>query len=542
MNKILCVKPDCLHQNPNDCKFCQKCGNKLILRERFIPREILGEGGFGRTFLATDTGKPSQPTCVIKQFLPQAQGTDTIEKASRLFNQEAKQLEQLGQHPQIPELLDYFIHTEDNRQYLVQEYVEGDTLEIELQKNGVFSPARVTELLIELLNILQFVHKKQVIHRDIKPENIIRRAMDNKIFLVDFGAAKVVDPTAGGKEGTIIGSMEYCAPEQLRGKATFVSDVYSLGLTCLYLFTGSSPNKFYDTATERFLWRDKLGNRSVDEKLGKILDKMTAPIAERYQSANDVIGDLRSRPAINITNNVTLTPPIKNSPKSYKPFFTGYKSGGLRLLNSRIMVVIVVVSLSVVFLNMVEKFGASKSDLPLLRESPESSVIPESNVPRNYLRLQELLAAGNWKEADKETEQLILTVVNRQREGFINPKVIEQIPCSDLNTLNQLWLQYSDGKFGFSPQKEIYLGLGGTEDYNQDTFSSFGEKLGWKRGETWLKYDELPSVQGNLSNAAMGEMPALIFYEWWWKTIGIESQVNPWGLGLFFNRSRICQL
>ena len=115
-----------MHQNPNDCKFCQKCGNKLILRERFIPREILGEGGFGRTFLATDTGKPSQPTCVIKQFLPQAQGTDTIEKASRLFNQEAKQLEQLGQHPQIPELLDYFIHTEDNRQYLVQEYVEGD--------------------------------------------------------------------------------------------------------------------------------------------------------------------------------------------------------------------------------------------------------------------------------------------------------------------------------------------------------------------------------------------------------------------------------
>ncbi|OBU76415.1 hypothetical protein BCV63_01610 [Cylindrospermopsis raciborskii CS-508] len=140
MNKILCVKPDCLHQNPNNCKFCQKCGNKLILRERFIPREILGEGGFGRTFLATDTGKPSQPLCVIKQFLPQAQGTDTIEKASRLFNQEAKQLEQLGQHPQIPELLDYFIRTEDNRQYLVQEYVEGDTLEIELQKNGVFSP------------------------------------------------------------------------------------------------------------------------------------------------------------------------------------------------------------------------------------------------------------------------------------------------------------------------------------------------------------------------------------------------------------------
>ncbi|TPX27903.1 protein kinase [Cylindrospermopsis raciborskii Cr2010] len=292
MNTICCLNPHCLNYNPDNCKYCQKCGSKLILRERFIPRKILGQGGFGRTFLATDTGKPSQPLCVIKQFLPQAQGTDTIDKASRLFNQEARQLEELGQHPQIPELFDYFTHPEDNRQYLVQEYIEGDTLEVELQKKGVFSTTQIRELLIELLNILAFVHEKQVIHRDIKPENIIRRAMDSKLFLVDFGAAKVVDGQAEMKEGTVIGSMEYCAPEQIRGQATFSSDIYSLGVTCMYLVTNVDPTSFYDTTTEKFLWRNHLGTNSVTDQLGRILDKMTASVRERYQSVGEVIKEL----------------------------------------------------------------------------------------------------------------------------------------------------------------------------------------------------------------------------------------------------------
>lgn len=292
MNTICCLNPECLHHNPDNSKYCQKCGSKLILRERFVPRKILGQGGFGRTFLATDTGKPSQPLCVIKQFLPQAQGTDTTEKASRLFNQEARQLEELGQHPQIPELFDYFTHSDDNRQYLVQEYVEGYTLEAELQKKGVFSTTQIRELLIELLNILAFVHEKQVIHRDIKPENIICRAMDNKLFLVDFGAAKIVDSQAEMKEGTVIGSMEYCAPEQIRGQATFISDIYSLGVTSMYLLTNVDPHTFYDTTTEKFLWRNHLGTNSVSDQLGRILDKMTASVCERYQSVDEVIKEL----------------------------------------------------------------------------------------------------------------------------------------------------------------------------------------------------------------------------------------------------------
>ena len=125
-----CLNPDCLQPNPKTTNFCQKCGSKLLLTDRYRALEILGQGGFGRTFLAVDEHKPSQPYCVIKQFLPQAQGTNNQQKAEELFKQEAIQLEQLGKHQQIPELFAYFI--QDHRQYLVQEYIEGQNLAQEL--------------------------------------------------------------------------------------------------------------------------------------------------------------------------------------------------------------------------------------------------------------------------------------------------------------------------------------------------------------------------------------------------------------------------
>ena len=148
-----CLNPDCLQTN-SKTTFCQKCGSKLLLTDRYRALEILGQGGFGRTFLAVDEHKPSQPYCVIKQFLPQAQGTNNQEKAGELFKHEAIQLEHLGKHQQIPELFAYLI--QDNRQYLVQEYIEGQNLAQELAKTGAFSEAKIINLLEDLLptNIL----------------------------------------------------------------------------------------------------------------------------------------------------------------------------------------------------------------------------------------------------------------------------------------------------------------------------------------------------------------------------------------------------
>ncbi|MBW4620364.1 MAG: serine/threonine protein kinase [Cyanosarcina radialis HA8281-LM2] len=222
-----CQKP----QNAANTTFCQSCGTKLLLRERYRAIKTIGQGGFGKTYLAVDEDKPSKPACVIKQFYPQAQGTDNAQKAAELFAQEAVRLDDLGKHPQIPELLAHF--TQDDRQYLVQQFIEGENLVQSLKTEGTFNEARIRHLLTNLLPVLEFIHSHQVIHRDIKPENIIK-SRNEQLVLVDFGAAKYATGTALMKTGTVIGTAEYIAPEQTRGKAVFASDLYSLGVTCIH--------------------------------------------------------------------------------------------------------------------------------------------------------------------------------------------------------------------------------------------------------------------------------------------------------------------
>jgi len=313
-----CLNPACPNpQNPTGTKFCLSCGAKLLLKERYRSIKPIGQGGFGRTFLALDEDKPSKPRCVIKQFYPQAQGTSTVQKAVELFNQEAVRLDELGKHPQIPELLAHF--TQDDRQYLVQEFIDGQNLAQELRQQGAFSEIQIWQLLNDLLPVLQFVHQQQVIHRDIKPENIIRRERDRKLVLVDFGASKVVTNTALYKTGTSIGSPEYVAPEQVRGQAVYASDLYSLGVTCIHLLTQMSPFDLYDINEDTWVWRQCL-NPPISDALGKILDKLlqSAP-SRRYQSADEVLKDLNSQTKTVATVGFSSPPPNPPAVPSNKP-------------------------------------------------------------------------------------------------------------------------------------------------------------------------------------------------------------------------------
>lgn len=288
-----CLNPDCTYpQNPPSSQFCQTCGTLLRLRDRYRPIEALGQGGFGRTFLAIDEDKPSKPRCVIKQFFPQTGKAQTLAKALEMFEREAVQLEKLGRHPQIPELMAYF--EQDGRPYLVQEFIEGNNLARELEIRGAFSETEIRILLHETLPILQFVHQHRVIHRDIKPENIILRPnpKDHRLFLVDFGAAKAVEAGTLGHVGTAIGSVGYTAPEQAVGRANYTSDLYSLGVTCIHLLTGVHPCYLFDTYEGIWTWRDRLP-APISPSLGKILDKMLASMpGQRYPSAETILQEL----------------------------------------------------------------------------------------------------------------------------------------------------------------------------------------------------------------------------------------------------------
>ncbi|MCW6052392.1 serine/threonine protein kinase [Lyngbya sp. CCAP 1446/10] len=297
-----CLNPACQNpQNADRTQFCLSCGSKLLLRERYRAIKPLGRGGFGRTFLAIDQDKPSKPRCAIKQFFPLSQGTSSSEKAAELFNREAVRLDELGKHPQIPELLAHF--QQERYQYLVQEFIEGENLQQELVRNGPFSANQILSLLNDLLPVLEFVHSRSVIHRDIKPPNIIRRrisqtpiiytypTLTGELVLVDFGAAKLVE---GLKEtGTVIGSPEFVAPEQIRGQAVYASDLYSLGVTCIYLLTQISPFDLFDINQDVWVWRDFL-KVQIDPKLSRILDKMIeSSLSRRYKSVAEILQDLQ---------------------------------------------------------------------------------------------------------------------------------------------------------------------------------------------------------------------------------------------------------
>ncbi|QSJ16707.1 serine/threonine protein kinase [Nostoc sp. UHCC 0702] len=313
-----CLNPRCPKpENPGDVKFCLSCGSKLLLRERYRAIKPIGQGGFGRTFLAVDEDKPSKPRCVIKQFYPQAQGTNTVQKAVELFTQEAVRLEELGQHPQIPELLAYF--TQDDRQYLVQEFIDGQNLAQELAHHGAFSEAQIWQLLNDLLPVLQFCHARQVIHRDIKPENIILRTSDRKLVLVDFGASKSTAGAALNRTGTSIGTPEYVAPEQIRGRAIFASDIYSLGVTCIQLLTERSPFDSYDIDNDTWVWQQYL-KTPVSNKLSQILSKMLESIPmRRYQTADQILNDINQHPQIAATPVKSVKPIIQAPPNTAPP-------------------------------------------------------------------------------------------------------------------------------------------------------------------------------------------------------------------------------
>lgn len=304
-----CLNPNCQQpQNLNLTKFCQGCGSSLLLKGRYRAIKLIGKGGFGRTFLAVDEDKPSKPYCVIKQFFPSNPSSSNLQKAVELFEQEAIRLEEVGRHPQLTELLAHF--TQGNRQYLVQEFIDGYNLAQTLATEGAFNERKIRSLLNSLLPVLDFIHDRNIIHRDIKPENIILRrscsleykpllipqsfTQEEQIVLVDFGAAKSATVTALQRTGTVIGSAGYTAPEQTVGKAVFASDLYSLGVTCIHLLTKRHPFDVYSFADAAWVWRDYLNN-SVSDHLDQVLDKLLQhPLKKRYQSATEVLKDLNS--------------------------------------------------------------------------------------------------------------------------------------------------------------------------------------------------------------------------------------------------------
>lgn len=294
------------HRNQKNHRFCTTCGEPLALHsgETIVNRyqiiSQLGYGGFGRTYLAEDLLRSKQK-CVVKEFAPQIEKTQDLDKAKELFEREAKVLRRL-QHPQIPAFhssLQPKLGTKDFF-FLVQDYVDGETYYDLLAKKQAqgenFTEAEVIELFKNILPVLSYIHTKDVIHRDISPDNLMLRRSDGLPVLIDFGAVKQLPASKGfwftklAANRTLLGKKGYAPEEQLRQGQVFPSsDLYSLAVTALVLLTGKEPQKLYDSYQCNWRW----GEIKVSSKFASVLKRMLSyKPSDRYPSAKQVLKDL----------------------------------------------------------------------------------------------------------------------------------------------------------------------------------------------------------------------------------------------------------
>jgi len=299
----LCINPRCAHpENSDNAQFCQSCQSSLLLKQRYRATKVLGGGGFGKTYEATDLGAQNK---VIKVLI------NNSPKAVELFQREAEVLSKLD-NPGIPKVEpgSYAVfHPADGQapvHCLVMERVEGMNLRDYLKQLKYPIDSETAERwLKELVLILQTVHDQGILHRDIKPQNIIFKP-DGRLALIDFGAVRegtgtqVAISTAGGSTevvshmaaGTTVSSVGYTAPEQINGHTLRQSDFYSLGRTFVFLLTEKEPSEIlYDAYNDALQWRQYAP--SVHPALADLLDRMQeTSVKSRPEYAVDILQTL----------------------------------------------------------------------------------------------------------------------------------------------------------------------------------------------------------------------------------------------------------
>lgn len=279
-----------------------------ILKKRYKLSSKIGSGGFGTIYTARDITTALGGEYVIKYFSPNYENEKQLSVALRLFRQEANSLQQLGNHPQIPRIVDFF--EEENNFFLVQELIEGKNLRQELSETKHFNQSQVIKLLTDVLEVLKFIHESGYIHRDIKPSNLIRNRFDGRFFVIDFGAVKEkINPKNIGIQGKFtrtvgILSPGYTPEEQYNGIPKFCSDIYALGMVAIEALTKVHPQDLSRNINSELMWRDFLiPYFEYDLNLLNLIDKMVENNSlKRYQSPVEVLKDLTQVNIDQLTN------------------------------------------------------------------------------------------------------------------------------------------------------------------------------------------------------------------------------------------------
>jgi serine/threonine protein kinase len=416
-----------------------------MVEDRYQLQNLLGVGGFGGVFKGQDVflGKILR-NVAIKIIAPldieNFAGLSKEKREAEYTRQQGQQRDELGtavnlSHPHVVTgfHVGLWRWQGEDYLYLVMELAQG-TLQDELRDKQP-SEAEVVDILLQVARGLDYLHReKRLIHRDVKPGNILRCQEQWK--LSDFGLSRQMSDKSQSRTGNIAGSIAFMPPEAF-GNESVVStawDMWSLGILGAALVDGGRLPFNYQSEMDLMLkiyqGDVKLPTR-IPERLAPVVTNCLLKDRSKRWSAAQVIEYLSNR------QNTTIAP------------------------------------------------KASSTSQPV---SPEVEL--KSDVGMDYSKLRDLLKAGKWKEADEETRRVMLAVAKLGKVGWfnrswLNDTQIDNFPCADLRTIDQLWVKYSDGRFGFSVQKRIYQDLGGTREYREEIWNKFGDKVGWRKG-SWV--------------------------------------------------------
>ena len=247
----------------------------------------LGSGGFGTVYLARDTWIDKEVAIKV----PHKQNLDFAEHL-----REPRLLAALD-HPNIVSITT--AEKTDSVFFIVMEYVEGETLEDVIARDGALDARRVVRYSTQLARAVDHAHRQGVVHRDLRPSNVLVSGA-GVLKVTDFGTSRFLEMAL---HNTVTGSPPYMAPEQFEGRAVFASDIYSLGVTMYQMATGGLP---YDTPTQRDLARlrrgelvqpPRLRKPDLPPRLNDVIMKALAPdVASRYQRGDDLLRELEAAP------------------------------------------------------------------------------------------------------------------------------------------------------------------------------------------------------------------------------------------------------
>jgi serine/threonine-protein kinase len=484
---------------------------KLLHGGKYRIERILGRGGFGITYKARHT--QLNQDVVIKTPDETLQIEPDYPKYVQRFIQEGQVLAQLCRepHPHIVRVIDLF--QEGDIHCLVMDFIEGESLYERVQRRGRIPEAEAVKYICEIGSALTEVHKANLVHRDVHPGNIMLRS-SGRAVLIDFGISGEMFPTT--MTSRHFGNKAFAPYEQQRkGSRHPRVDIYTLAASLYYALTGELPTNSFDRKYDKLelMPPKRLVPRISDEVNRAILKGMELEPEKRPQSMQEWLKLLEPKQVAAVS-----TPqPVQPSPQR-----SGLRNGSSiprhRLNTKSTWAVGAVVALTLValagalvgrqypFLSSKPQVSPTERNLPTNPNSAATN--PTSAVRVDYSKLQNLLAQDKWKEADQETQNVMQKVAGREKDRWLRDEDLEKFPCTDLRTIDTLWVKYSKGRFGFSVQKRIWKSVGGTPDadetYLRLTYLRLSDRIKWHVNNDWLDYN---SLTFSVEKAPEGHLP-----------------------------------